>query len=57
MRFLMSQCNQTETWTDLSTLARNLLEEIVAHLEQLPESPTRISSVPIFPSRCMYVCV
>lgn len=41
--FLMSEVNQTETWTDVTGMAENLLDEILRYIQRLPRIPTKIS--------------
>uniref|UniRef100_A0A914YMX9 DUF676 domain-containing protein n=1 Tax=Panagrolaimus superbus TaxID=310955 RepID=A0A914YMX9_9BILA len=43
LTFLMSEVNQTETWTDVTGMAQNLLEEIQKHVSKMPRPPTKIS--------------
>uniref|UniRef100_A0AC35G0I1 DUF676 domain-containing protein n=1 Tax=Panagrolaimus sp. PS1159 TaxID=55785 RepID=A0AC35G0I1_9BILA len=43
LTFLMSEVNQTETWTDVKGMAQNLLEEIQKHVSKMPRPPTKIS--------------
>uniref|UniRef100_A0A7E4VNY6 DUF676 domain-containing protein n=1 Tax=Panagrellus redivivus TaxID=6233 RepID=A0A7E4VNY6_PANRE len=41
--FLMSEVNQTETWTDVTGMAENLLDELLRHILKMPRAPTKIS--------------
>lgn len=43
LEFLMSEVNQTETWSDLTRLATNLVEEILRHIQRMPRPPDLIS--------------
>lgn len=43
LAFLMSEVNQSETWSDLKKMAENLLNEIKKYISQMPCGPTRIS--------------
>lgn len=43
LTFLMSEVNQTETWTDVTGMALNLLDEIQRHVQKMPRPPTKIS--------------
>jgi hypothetical protein len=45
LEFLMSESNQNETWSDLSLLAENLLQEICRYVERMPRQPDLISMV------------
>ena len=41
--FLMSEVNQTETWTDVTGMAQNLLDEILRYVQRLPRPPSKVS--------------
>ncbi|MFH4974916.1 hypothetical protein AB6A40_001625 [Gnathostoma spinigerum] len=45
IRFLSSQSNRSETWTDLNQLAANLFSEILSFIESCYTPPTRISFI------------
>uniref|UniRef100_A0A914XP22 DUF676 domain-containing protein n=1 Tax=Plectus sambesii TaxID=2011161 RepID=A0A914XP22_9BILA len=43
--FLMSEANHSETFNDMTAMASNLVDELLAHLEGLPAQPKRISFI------------
>ncbi|KAI1731100.1 putative serine esterase (DUF676) domain-containing protein [Ditylenchus destructor] len=45
LSFLLSEVNQTETWSDLRRMAENLLDEILRYISKMPCAPTRISLI------------
>ncbi|KAH7728549.1 hypothetical protein AAVH_03860 [Aphelenchoides avenae] len=45
LEFLLSEANQTETWSDLGRLAKNLAEEILAYIQRMSRPPELISMV------------
>ncbi|CAD5205383.1 unnamed protein product [Bursaphelenchus okinawaensis] len=45
MTFLLSEVNQTETWSDLNKMGANLLTEISNYVERLPRLPEKISLI------------
>lgn len=43
--FLLSEINQTQTWSDFNTMAENLLDELLRYIDRMPRIPNRISIV------------
>ncbi|CAL8081585.1 unnamed protein product [Calicophoron daubneyi] len=45
LEFLMSECNQSDTFADFDTMRDNLVQEILSFIDELDEPPTRISFI------------
>lgn len=45
LQFLLSEANQTETWSNFNNMASNLLGEILRYIERMPRKPNKISMI------------
>jgi triacylglycerol esterase/lipase EstA (alpha/beta hydrolase family) len=45
LQFLLSEANQTETWSNFNNMASNLLGEILRYTDRMPRKPNKISMI------------
>ncbi|KAI6182133.1 DUF676 domain-containing protein [Aphelenchoides bicaudatus] len=43
--FLLSEANQSETWSDFKNMAENLLQELLRFIDRMPRTPHKISMI------------